>query len=108
MGFLLNFQLNSQFIKCFLKFFKGSSRENISLKFAFNSSLFESILRCASHYEGRDEKIMVKKKRNKSNLINNGRTLNVECKNGGRCIKGLRTMGDMNCTGCEKNINQES
>ncbi|MGB9929794.1 MAG: hypothetical protein ACPK85_15580 [Methanosarcina sp.] len=51
---------------------------------------------------------MVKKKRNKSNLINKGRTLNVECKNGGRCIKGLRTMGDMNCTGCEKNINQEA
>jgi hypothetical protein len=51
---------------------------------------------------------MVKGKRNKCNLISNGTTLTVECKNGGRCIKSLRTLADMNCIGCEKNINQEA
>jgi len=48
---------------------------------------------------------MVKKKRNKCNLINNWETLYIECKSGGRCIKGLRTISDTNCIGCDRNIN---
>jgi hypothetical protein len=48
---------------------------------------------------------MIKRKRNKSNLINNGVKLTVACKSGGMCIKNPKTMADVNCIGCEKNIN---
>lgn len=48
---------------------------------------------------------MIKKKRNKCNLINNGIKITVACKNGGMCIKNPKTMADVNCIGCEKNIN---
>jgi hypothetical protein len=48
---------------------------------------------------------MIKKKRNKCNLINNGIRITVACKNGGVCIKNLKTMANINCIGCEKNIN---
>ena len=48
---------------------------------------------------------MIKKKRNKCNLINNGGKITVACKNGGVCIKNPETMTNVNCTGCEKNIN---
>jgi hypothetical protein len=47
---------------------------------------------------------MIKRKRNKSNLINNGIKLTVACKSGGMCIKNPKTMADVNCIGCEKNI----
>lgn len=53
----------------------------------------------------RDEKIVIKRKRNKCNLINNGIKFIVTCKNGGMCIKNPRTMADVICIGCEKNIN---
>jgi hypothetical protein len=44
---------------------------------------------------------MVKRKRDKSNLVND-RILIVQCKGGGLCIKNPRVMADVNCTGCEK------
>jgi hypothetical protein len=50
---------------------------------------------------------MVKRTRNKCNLVNTVKVFAVECKNRGCCIKSLRTLADMNCIGCEKNINQE-
>jgi hypothetical protein len=48
---------------------------------------------------------MIKKKRNKCNLINNGIKITVACKNGGMCIKNQKTITDVNCIGCEKNSN---
>jgi hypothetical protein len=52
----------------------------------------------------RAEKNMVKRKRNKSNLVTDGIKLTVVCKNGGLCNKNPRSMADVICTGCEKNI----
>ena len=49
-----------------------------------------------------DEGIMIKRKRNKSNLVDNGIKLIVQCKSGGLCIKNPRTMADVKCIGCEK------
>jgi hypothetical protein len=54
---------------------------------------------------GRDEKNMIKRKRNKSNIINDGIKLIVQCKSGGLCIKNPRTMADVICEGCERNNN---
>jgi tRNA splicing ligase len=48
---------------------------------------------------------MIKRKRNKSNLVTDGIKLTLPCKNWGLCIKNPRTMADVICTGCEKNFN---
>jgi hypothetical protein len=45
---------------------------------------------------------MIKRKRNKSNLVDNGIKLIVQCKSGGLCIKNPRTMADVKCIGCER------
>ncbi|MFZ2498426.1 MAG: hypothetical protein ACP5N0_12805 [Methanosarcina sp.] len=47
---------------------------------------------------------MIKRKRNKSNLVDDGIKLIVQCKNGGLCVKNPRTMADVKCMGCEKEI----
>jgi hypothetical protein len=47
---------------------------------------------------------MVKKKRDKSNLVKDGIKLIVQCKYGGLCTKHPRTMADVICEGCEKEI----
>jgi hypothetical protein len=47
---------------------------------------------------------MVKRKRNKSNLVTDGIKLTVVCKNGGLCIMNPRSMADVICAGCEKNV----
>jgi hypothetical protein len=52
---------------------------------------------------GRVEKNMIKRKRNKSNLVNDGIKLIVHCKSGGLCTKNPRTMADVICEGCERN-----
>jgi len=48
--------------------------------------------------------MMIKRKRDKSNLVNNGIKLIVPCKSGGLCIKNPRTMADVICIGCEREI----
>ncbi len=45
---------------------------------------------------------MIKRKRDKSNLVNDGIKLIVQCKYGGLCIKHPRTMADVICLGCER------
>lgn len=45
---------------------------------------------------------MIKRKRNKSNLVDNGIKLIVQCNSGGLCIKNPKTMADVKCIGCEK------
>jgi hypothetical protein len=47
---------------------------------------------------------MIKRKRNKSNLANDGIKLIVQCKHGGLCIKNPRTMADVICKECEREI----
>ena len=54
--------------------------------------------------QGRDEKNMIKRKRNKSNMVNDGIKLIVQCKYGGLCIKNPRTMADVICKECEREI----
>jgi hypothetical protein len=53
---------------------------------------------------GSRREIMIKRKRNKSNLVNDGIKLVVQCKYGGLCIKHPRTMADVICLGCEREI----
>jgi hypothetical protein len=48
--------------------------------------------------------MMIKRKRDKSNLVNGGIELLVQCKYGGLCIKHPRTMADVICSGCEREI----
>ncbi len=47
--------------------------------------------------------MMIKRKRNKSNLVNE-RKLIIPCKYGGLCIKHPSTMADVVCIGCEREI----
>jgi hypothetical protein len=48
--------------------------------------------------------MMIKRKRDKSNLVNDGIKLIVQCKYGGLCIKHPRTMADVICPGCEREV----
>ncbi len=47
---------------------------------------------------------MIKRKRNKSNMVNDGIKLIVQCKYGGLCIKNPRTMAEVICKECEREI----
>lgn len=47
---------------------------------------------------------MIKRKRDKSNLVNDGIKLIVLCKYGGLCIKHPRTMADVICLECEREV----